>query len=426
MFTVREMMNCLSELLRVSTIRVPAIVFFLLTALQAFFAPLDYGIYHDKTPDGLDKVVIVKLVLALLCFGCGVWGVFSFSSVRSFLGSIWGMLFAALVGLMLLGATSGLAVEAVPMSLITYTYFVFVATAIHVLGFRVYSLAIVSGIAVAGIMALFLFYLVPTTGVFWESISMTQTVARLGGIAHPNSVARSIVLGGILSLFLFRARELPLGKFLLLFALFGYAALLAKSRTALVAGVAAAFVLYLDKWMTRAGMALAVIMLVMGLGGVFLLFATGGEDSLASKLLGTISKSGDKSEIMTATGRSLIWARTVELVAERPLVGYGMNSATKLLREHSQSTHNAILNAALCGGLFAGLIMLMFFIRLGWDVLNSPHLGIRALSMFLFLSWITEDTVLDMFPGPATLVWFACVAAPAMTGTLRTAHCQIS
>ncbi|MGV3485360.1 MAG: O-antigen ligase family protein [Planctomycetaceae bacterium] len=405
----------LRELLADRAGRWPAASLYALTSLQTFLAPMDYGIYHDKTPDGVDNVVLIKLLLVVLCFIAAVWGVVSFAPVRRTLLSGWGLMFAALSLLTMLGGTSGIAIESVPMSVINYSYFVFVVTAVHFLGFRVFAHAIMTGIAIAALMATYLFYIVPEVGIFAEAISLTERVARLGGIGHPNSVARSMVLGALLVLFLYRTQQLPRWIFVALLALFGWDALLAKSRTAIAAGLAAACVLYVDKWMTRLGAAVVAILIAIGIMGSVYIVASGAEDRLLDTLVMKLAKSGDKSEILTGTGRTLIWSRSLEIISERPFTGYGLNTATVLLRDYGQSTHNAVLHAALSGGVLAGIIMLAFLLRLGWNILDCPHLGIRSFSTYLFLSCITEDTLLEMFPGPAMLIWFASIAVPFLT-----------
>ena len=61
-------MNSFVRLLQETSTRLAAVFFFTLVALQAFFAPYDFGIYHGKTSDGMDGIVVVKLALAAICF----------------------------------------------------------------------------------------------------------------------------------------------------------------------------------------------------------------------------------------------------------------------------------------------------------------------------------------------------------------------
>ncbi len=408
-------MNSFVRLLQDTSTRLPAAFFFTLVALQAFFAPYDFGIYHGKTSDGMDGIVVVKLALAAICFLGGTWGFFTFAAVRAVLGSVSGLFFAALIVLTMLGASSGVAMESIPISLINYTFFVFVVTAIHVLGFRVFGLALTTGIAFTAIMATFLFYFIPEVGVFSEAISARETVDRLGGVGHPNSTARALSIVCILVLFLWRTREIPWWICIPFLVLFCWDATLAKSRTAIAAGTAAVVMLFIDKVVTRPGIAVMLLVFLSGLAGCFVLFATGRDQRLVDQLVGRIAKSGDKSEIVTVTGRVEIWSEAIAIIAQRPLLGYGLSSAPKLLPDFGQSTHNAFLNAAMGGGVLAGFIMVGFFIKLCWDVLDSPHFAIRAFCMYLLLSFLLEDTVLDMFPGPGSLIWFACIALHGMT-----------
>ncbi len=67
----------------------------------------------------------------------------------------------------------------------------------------------------------------------------------------------------------------------------------------------------------------------------------------------------------------------------------------------------------------AGCVTILLLL---WNLgllLTSPNLFIRALCMFLLISGIFEDTILDTFPAPATLLWLVTLFWPAMDAMTR-------
>lgn len=401
-------MNTLASLLKDRSTRVPVALIFLLVAFQTLVGPLDIASNAQKMTVGLDQTVAVKLVSVVMMLVAAIWGFLRFADVRRTLVSIPALVISFLLLLTLIGASSGLLTISPVISLINFISFVFVAVAIALLGFRVFGLAILCGITINAIWGLWLFYLVPEKGTFLEPIENGGFLARLGGLAHPNSIGRSMVLGALLTLFLFRVKELPPLVAAPCMLLFGWTIVLAKSRTAIAAGVVAMLLSSADKLRTKASIIAFTTAAIMGMAMLLVLFATGSEESVVDKLVGLVAKTGQAEEITSGTGRTDIWAEASKHIAMRPLLGYGLNVGPVLLVDHSQMTHNAIVNAALAGGMFGGLMMICLQLWLAWIALSSPHLAIRGIAAFLFFSCLTEDTVLETFPGPATMLWYAC------------------
>jgi hypothetical protein len=195
---------------------------------------------------------------------------------------------------------------------------------------------------------------------------------------------------------------------------FALAAYLAWSRTAILAGVFGVAVLFLDYLRGRVGVSAIAMIALLGVVGVTAIYATGREDQFVGKVLEKVSKSGDAEEITSGTGRSEIWAKAVSLILERPVIGHGFNAAPILMLEYSQATHNAVLHAALAGGVIAGALMAGVLLWNVCLVFIGDHLLIRAFSAFTILSCLTEDTVLEIFPGPCTIVWMTCIFYPVL------------
>jgi len=395
--------------------RTRAICFFVLTVLQTLFGPMDVYVFPNAVTVGLDEVVLIKLFLSVWIGIAALWGLMILPSVREAMFTLPALAISLLLGLTVLGATSGINSASIPSSIINFVNLIFVASSLSVLGLRAFSLAVIGGTFLTATFGLYWYYFYPLYGVFGEPIENGEFLYRLGGLAHPNSIARTALIGTLLSLYLFRTKETTWLQTTILLLFFGWNIILAKSRTAVVAGFVGCCVLYSDKIRSRAGFAAAVCVGILIVAGLFAMFAIGKEDRLIDKLVNVVSKSGNVEELMSGTGRTAIWAEAARKIAQRPIVGYGLNSGPMLLTEFSAATHNASLHATLSGGIFAGLLMLGLQLWVGWNALQNTNLIIRALCTFLSISCLAEDTVLETFPGPCTLMWFVCCIYPTMS-----------
>ncbi|WDQ19103.1 O-antigen ligase family protein [Rhodopirellula sp. P2] len=383
-------------------------------ALSTFFGPLDIGSDATAMTVGLDIRVACKLIVAGAAFLVGAYGLLTSANVRQTLTTMPPLVVLAI--LMLVGLATPIAISgsSLPAALINFAYVVFLVVALFTIGLRGVVTAILVGVTATMALALFLFVFVPKYGSFPELLADGLVVNRMSGTAHPNAVGRAMVLGVIATLYMFRSGTLRLNVALPLTVCFALAAYLAWSRTALLAGAFGVSVLFLDHLRGRVGVSAIALIALLGVVGMTFVYATGREDQFVGKVLEKVSKSGDAEEITSGTGRSEIWAKAIGLIWERPIVGHGFNAAPILMLEYSQATHNAVLHASLAGGLIAGALMagLLF-----WNVclvFVGEHLLIRAFSAFTILSCMTEDTVLEIFPGPCTLVWMTCIFYPVL------------
>ncbi len=398
--------------LRHPSLRMTALAVFVLLAAQSLIGPLDFSVFAKRV--GLDGVRMTKVLLCLLMLLVLPFGIWRFSEVRTAMRPLPTLMLGALLLLTVVGATSGLNSSAIPCTVFNGISFVFVAIALAVLRLRAFSFAILLGCLCSILYATYLFYAVPERGVFLEPISMTEFVPRLGGVGHPNSVARTAIIGLIITVYLLRTKELPWLLCVGLLMFFGWGTILTQSRTASIAGLVAVVLLFSDKLTIRATTATVTIGIVGLVTALFALFAMGLEDQLIDKVVGKISKSGNATELLTGTGRTEIWAESIRQIADRPLIGYGFNAGPVLLFNFAQSNHNAVLYAAMSGGVFAGLLMICLQMRVAWNTVSSPNLLIRGISAYLCISCLIEDTIFENTPGPGTLMWFACLLVPVM------------
>ncbi|MEM9589475.1 MAG: hypothetical protein AAGA03_19490 [Planctomycetota bacterium] len=237
----------------------PVISFLLVTA-TAFWNPVDLNLDDDAV--GLNRQVLVKLILAALAGLVGLFGFTWSHRVRRALTSGPGMLLSILGAVFVatsLFASGELATVSRIASVIYVTYLLFVPTALVSLGLRSFLVATLAGLALHLALAWYLFLFVPSVGVFLEDLGPLAIIQRMGGTAHPNALGRLAVLAGLLSLVTLRSRQLApsdgRGKaFLVTLIMISVLTLvLTKSRTAMLAGFAAAGYLRLDQLKTRAG-----------------------------------------------------------------------------------------------------------------------------------------------------------------------------
>ena len=149
----------------------------------------------------------------------------------------------------------------------------------------------------------------------------------------------------------------------------------------------------------------------LGVGALFLFFASvSNPDTWAEKLLSKVTKSGSVNELTSATGRDAIWAETVSLIQQRPVLGYGAATSKSLLAEYSHYTHNMFLNVSLSAGVFAGaLLVLQVFYGL-WRAIVRPAIVADSLLVCLFLSGLAENVAFEFIASGATALLTLTIA----------------
>lgn len=395
----------------------PVAACFLVLAVAVFSGPLDIaeGVTSDpqirfaRTPS-----LALKLTNAVAAGAIGAWGVICIPRVRAILVTPPGLLLCAIAALFLLTSLTSISGISLPLALVFLAYLTFMPTCLSVLGLRATMASVLLGLLGFIVGALVLYVFLPNYGVFPEEFGDGVVVERLGGMSQPNHTGRAAMLGLLISAYFFRLPRAPRWLCLALAGLFVVAGLLAMSRTALLAGAVCLTIVNWDLVLTRAGVALASLAAVGGIGCAFVLAAAGRDEMIAEKLLGAFTKTGDVEEFTSLTGRNEIWRRSIELIQERPLQGWGLGAAKTVLTDHLQSTHNILLHPTLAAGVGAGLLTLLLLM---WNLVNVftyPQLLIRALSAFLLISGLSEDTIYETFPGACTLLWLTCCLWPVM------------
>ena len=417
--------------------RVPAmgLLCFAICCAAAFWNTVDIrtSALSGQESIGLDWQVMLKLGIAALAGSVGCYGLIRSERVRRALFGVPGIVMLALA--VLLMATSTFALNEVAnvcrtAAIINFGYLLFVPVVISVLGLRRTIIAFLLGLTFHVVLSWTVYLLIPSVGVFEEDLGARILFRRMGGLGHPNSIGRNAVLLGVLSLAMLRSAEFspkwPGGRTILI-SLIGLAiatSLATFSRTSMLAGLAACGMLMADRILTRNGVVLGLATFVLIVGSLFAFELATGELYETAVAKGT--KTGELSELTSATGRTRIWAETIRLIGERPVTGWGLNSAPVLLEDYSFHAHNAVLHVSLSGGLVAGglvVFLLLWSLSLG---LTSAEPILRAISIYVLVSGTFEDTVLDTFASPTTLMWSISLLYPAVIVAIRTQADRVS
>ncbi|SRR6056297_30658 len=393
----------------------PALCALILVA-AAFFNPIDVSGSGEQQVS-LSGQVAIKLAVAGLATGLGVWGLLSLSRVRRILGTFTGTILLTLGMVFVL--TSAVAISEIAnvarvASLIFLAYVLFTITSVVILGIDRVAVCVLIGCSLFLLGSWFAYLLVPSIGVYVEDLGTHTKINRMGGLAHPNVLGRMSMLTAILAISLYRQQP-KYRVVLVTLALLALAtAITAFSRTAILAGMVGLAVLLFDLLPTRRGLVVCLTICAVGLFGLVAIELATGSDLVGKVLLSASTKTGNVEELTSATGRTAIWAEALRLIQARPWTGYGLNSSPLLLTNFSQHTHNILLHPLLSGGLAAGLLMaLLLALNLVFGIRSEQRL-IRSVAAFVLFSGLFEDTLLDTFPSPLTVLWLLVTLYPSI------------
>ena len=258
------------------------------------------------------------------------------------------------------------------------------------------------------------YWFMPSVGVFLEATTEGQFIHRMGGLAHPNTLGQTSGVTLVLGLLLYRDDK-KFSWFRALVIVAAAAALIGSlSRTSLLATIFAVVMVFRMHIFQRRYMLTAI---ACGVAGIILLIAASMFTDIESKVgakLGMLSKSGETSELTSATGRTEIWAKTIELIAQRPAQGYGAATSKVLLKDYSRHTHNLILNIMLSTGLIGGLIAVwMCFERL-IRLFVARHPIADALVVLILVNGLFENVIFSILCGLPTIIWIIALALPTI------------
>ena len=303
---------------------------------MAFFNLVSFNV--DKDEVGLDAQVLVKL-MGVAVAGCvGAWGWLHSQEMRKLCSTGWMFGIAAFLGLYFVAGLFGIdrVVSLITTICLLATVLV-TCFSVTLNGWYRTFFAAYLGVVLYCFCSLAFWCVSPDAAMFAEPLPEGQFALRFRGLSHPNTVGQYGGMAIALSLVLWWNQKL--NRWLALAGLLMGTACLAGSlsRASMLATALCLAFVYRDKLLNRRWIMPGLLSLgLICFAGVFFsqyLDLEAGLDAVVQKL----SKSGEAEELTSATGRADIWARTLQLVAERPLLGFGANTSKYLLSEYSQS-----------------------------------------------------------------------------------------
>lgn len=370
---------------------------------------------HIETNDAIKLAGKLELILRLTATGlAGLLGLYGFlfvPKVRSVFFSFPGAwVFGILVFLLMGTALAEYPVYSAPYFIIAVAVTLFSPFAFHVLGskrfFDIVLLAMV--VTLAGSWFLYLF--LPEYGVKAEFISLTESIPRMAGTSHPNTLSGQTVLMMVIVSYLGFEGKRSWLFCLPLLAICTLTLYLTGTRVAAVAAVAAVLIVYRSFWFRVDVLPFTAAIAVAALLGALVLFSSE-ESNLISSSLVSSTRSGDIEEISSFTGRAVIWDYVIDMIHQRPLQGYGPGTAKIYLSEKQflLHAHNEVLHLAFAGGIFAGACTAMILLhQLFVSIVGRNRLA-ALLSFVIILVSMTEVPFYDYFPGNSTILFLTAV-----------------
>ena len=240
---------------------------------------------------------------------------------------------------------------------------------------------------------------------------------RLRGFAnHPVSLAAVcamlMVCCAALMYYMPKRRPILIGIIILALATL----MLSQSRMALVAVLISGFIFWLR---VRPGASWLIPIGVLAATAITLTTASIGlENILPSELVKLVSRSGNVNELLTLTGRSVIWDFTLHQIAEAPILGHGHNSSEPIFLERFHlftvtHAHNLLLQALFSIGLIGTLFLVTILVIQLRTFLVSPELFRDVVLVALLVGGITETTFYTRNPGALSIIWMFTIALAA-------------
>lgn len=368
------------------------------------------NLHADKDEVGLDAQVLLKLAVT---FTLGLYGTLGFltnKKVQNWLLStpgLWILLISCMYFVAVPTAISSLNALASAMVLV----FVLLGTTSVMVEFgKVKTLNVVFyALAFYNVGSWFTYLAVPSIGVFMEPTVGGQFTARMSGLAHPNTLGQfsafTVVIGTVL--YTEHGYRSWFRKIILVMA--AAALLMSLSRTSTLAAAGALAIAYRQRFLKKEYATFYTLFALFGGLTVIALLVSFDLNELLGSRLESLTKSGDVSELTTATGRAEIWAYAWNLILDKPLTGYGAASSKYLLAEYSLYTHNLLLNVALSTGIIGGIFCLMMIVGRVFNCILRPNVVADAMIAVVLLNGLFENVIFSILAGLPTIVWIVAI-----------------
>nr|WP_245173958.1 O-antigen ligase family protein [Erythrobacter sp. A6_0] len=208
---------------------------------------------------------------------------------------------------------------------------------------------------------------------------------------HPNVLAISAVLLAIIS-FELNANKRLSGQNLAITLILVLAVLaLTQSRTSILALIITMIFLYLSRGKERIILTVPVVSFFGFLASLVMIFP---------ETMAAFTRSGDVSELVTLTGRTVVWDYSWKLIDKSPLLGYGYGSTWYIFNEAANflslythgyifpHSHNLYIQLMLNGGYPAlALFFVFIFVSLRACILYKSPFSFALIIMYISFSF---------------------------------------
>lgn len=347
----------------------------------------------------------------LICFACGAVGALNLfpRTYREFV--VWpGMLLLAYVGM--LGLSIPMSVDA-RYSTASWASLIgvllFLPSAMRLLGGPRFLRTVLAGLVIHLIGSWIAYLCFPSVGVFMEQVSQSDVFERMGGLAHPNELGFYSAFTVLLAAGLGLRKHLPPWLAGCAIALGGATLLVCFSRTAIVTCCIGLCFTFQYQLFRRGNLIALTTLCALASLTAFATIGTGKFDWQVSEVMTKLTKSGNTSELATATGRTEIWSAAIGFIQESPLIGYGYGTARFVMEEHSFHGHNTILNAMLSAGVPCGIIVMSMMAVLVYYLAFDPRPEIDGLAACTMIAGMLDGVLGAASPNAFLTVWVTCL-----------------
>lgn len=372
----------------------------------------------DKEDVGLDAQVLAKLAGLAVAGVVGAYGYLTSASLRKLCTSGWMLGISVFMGIYFVAAIAGynrinsaVATGCLLASILVTTF------SVSENGWYRTFYAAYLGLVLYCICSILYWLVAPDSAMFAEPLPEGQFAMRLRGLSHPNTLGQYSGMTVAVSIVLWVNRKIPTWAAAIALVM-GLACLGGSlSRASMLATVfSLAFIyrkqVFSGRWIMPVLLGVAIVSF-----GIALFSEQLDLEGQFAQLLQKLSKSGDAEELTSATGRADIWAKTIELVSYRPLLGYGANTSKDLLIEYSQYTHNMYLNTALSGGVICMAITVWIAIGRFFQSFRMPNVYADLVLVFILISGMVENVIYAPLPAAMTIFWI--LALTSQSGVVR-------
>ncbi len=387
----------------------------MMARLTLFVSVLGNGIDIARVDDRAEGITLsFQVILRLIATGaaslCGAWAWWRLAEVREALLTRRGIVAMAMVGFALSASVTSVSPKvAFFVASAIGVYMLLTLTCLTLFGIRQTLMDALMALWSFVIISWLLRFTVPELAIFNEYLSMEETLPRFGGLGHPNVLSAIQCLALLLTIAFVRDRGISAFWLVPAFLLGAATLIETKSRTSVVAFIAALCIISLPIFRQRLAFALPAI----GLAVVFCVAAvvetTTGIDRVIDQLSLKLTKTGSMDELTTATGRTEIWAEALRLIAKSPLTGYGGGTSSQVMAEHSGHAHNLILEPTILFGIPASVCLIVLLCLNVYESIFNRVFFVRTFTSYLLVLGLVESPLFGLVPDPMMCIWMACI-----------------